>query len=47
MAMAALGAPSPLVPDAVCNLDSTAYITDHSAVGGREVAQTIIAAINR
>lgn len=42
LTMPAMGQASPLVPGAVCNLNSSAYISSHSAVTGPEVAQTMV-----
>jgi hypothetical protein len=43
--MAAVGGPLALSPGAVCNLDSKAYIANHFAVTGPEVAQAVVAAM--
>jgi hypothetical protein len=43
LTMPAVGQPSPLVAGTVCNLDSSAYITDHFTVSGPQVAQMVIA----
>jgi hypothetical protein len=45
LTMPALGGPSQLAAGSVCNLDATAYITDHFTVSGPEVAQTVLAAL--
>jgi pimeloyl-ACP methyl ester carboxylesterase len=42
LTMPAVGQASPLVTGAVCNLNSSAYISSHSAVTGPEVAQTMV-----